>query len=81
MSSSKICILMHLSYDSGFDKVEAKMMITAILETESESTRSICFMYYADDMTLEEIGQAVGMSISGVRKRLVAFQKRAKAKL
>ncbi|MDR2900848.1 MAG: sigma-70 family RNA polymerase sigma factor [Treponema sp.] len=72
---------MHLSYDQGFDQVEAKMLTKAILETESESTRSICFMYYADDMTLEEIGQAVGMSISGVRKRLLAFQKRAKITL
>jgi RNA polymerase sigma-70 factor (ECF subfamily) len=72
---------MHLSYDQGFDQVEAKMMINLILETESESTRNICFMYYADDMTLEEIGHAVGMSISGVRKRLLTFQKRAKTKL
>jgi RNA polymerase sigma-70 factor (ECF subfamily) len=72
---------MHLSYDKGFDHVEAKMLTSLILETESESTRNICFMYYADDMTLEEIGQAVGMSISGVRKRLLAFQKRAKITL
>ena len=72
---------MYLSYDQGFDHVEAKMMISLILETESESTQSICFMYYADDMTLEEIGQTMGMSISGVRKRLVTFQKRAKIKL
>ena len=70
-----------LSYDRGFDQVEAKMLTDLILETESESTQSICFMYYADDMTLEEIGQVLGMSISGVRKRLVTFQKRAKLKL
>lgn len=72
---------MHLSYDEGFDQVEAKMMTSLILETESESTRNICFMYYADDMTLEEIGRAVGMSVSGVRKRLLTFQKRAKTML
>jgi RNA polymerase sigma-70 factor (ECF subfamily) len=69
---------MHLTYDKGFDQVEAQMMIGLILETESESTRNICFMYYSDNMTLEEIGQAVEMSISGVRKRLLTFQKRAK---
>jgi RNA polymerase sigma-70 factor (ECF subfamily) len=72
---------MHVSYDENFEHVEAKMLTNLILDTESETTRNICFMYYYDDMTLEEIGQSIGMSISGVRKRLLAFQKRAKAKV
>jgi DNA-directed RNA polymerase specialized sigma24 family protein len=38
-------------------------------------------MYHADGMTLREIGEAVGMSVSGVRKRLVSFQARAKIRL
>jgi RNA polymerase sigma-70 factor (ECF subfamily) len=67
-----------ISVDSGFDRVEAGMILDAILETESESTRAICFMYHADGMTLREIGEAVGLSISGVRKRLAAFNARAR---
>jgi DNA-directed RNA polymerase specialized sigma24 family protein len=35
-------------------------------------------MYHADGMTLREIGEAVGMSVSGVRKRLTSFNTRAR---
>jgi RNA polymerase sigma-70 factor (ECF subfamily) len=67
-----------ISIDRGFDQVEAKMVLDTILETESESTRTICFMYHVDGMTLKEIGEAVGLSISGVRKRLITFGTRAR---
>jgi RNA polymerase sigma-70 factor (ECF subfamily) len=66
--------------DAGCDKVEAKMIMDAIFATESESTRTICFMYHADGMTLKEIGEALGLSISGVRKRLTVFRSRARIK-
>jgi RNA polymerase sigma-70 factor (ECF subfamily) len=65
------------STDRGFDQVEARMIMDTILSTESESTRTICFMYHADGMTLKEIGEATGMSVSGVRKRLVTLSARA----
>jgi len=64
-----------------YDQVEAELLVEAILEDESEKVRTICFMYHADGMTLREIGEAVGLSISGVRKRLEAFKKRARLKL
>ena len=64
--------------DSGYDEVDAKLIMEAILKTESESMRAICFMYHADGMTLKEIGEVVGLSISGVRKRLTAFASRAR---
>ena len=67
--------------DEGFDEVDAKLIVQAILEDESEETRTICFMYHSDGMTLMEIGEAVGMSVSGVRKRLETFKKRARLKL
>jgi RNA polymerase sigma-70 factor (ECF subfamily) len=67
-----------ISHDRGYDQVEAEMLLELIMETESESTRAICFMYHADGMTLKEIGEAVGLSISGVRKRLQAFNTRAR---
>ncbi|GHT72940.1 hypothetical protein FACS1894124_0470 [Spirochaetia bacterium] len=66
------------SIDRFPDRLEAEQIMETILRTESESTRTICFMYHADGMTLREIGDAVGMSVSGVRKRLAAFGARAR---
>ena len=67
--------------DEGFDQVEAKLVMEAILKDESEMNRSICFMYYADGMTYREIGAAVELSIAGVRKRLETFKNRAQLRL
>jgi len=69
-----------LSVDEGFDQVEAELILEAILKDESEMNRAICFMYHADGMTLKEIGEAVGLSVTGVYKRLEAFKSRAKLK-
>ena len=66
------------SFDRGFDHVEARLLVRAILEDESELNRAICFMYHADGMSLGEIGEAVNLSTSGVWKRLTAFRKRAR---
>ena len=67
--------------DGSYEQVDAELLVKAILEDESEETRAICFMYHADGMTLSEIGEAVGLSISGVRKKLESFRKRARLKL
>ena len=67
--------------DRGFDQVEAELLLEAILKDESEMNRAICFMYHADEMTLKEIGEAVGLSLSGVRKRLEASRSRARMRL
>ena len=71
-----------LSYrDEGFDQVDAELLLEDILKDESEMNRVICFMYYADGMTLKEIGDVVGLSISAVHKRLEAFKSRARSNL
>jgi len=57
------------------------MLMDAILQDESESTRAICFMYHGDGMTLREIGDVMDMSVSGVRKRIISFNDRVKLKL
>ena len=67
-------------YDKGFDLVHAKMLLEDILKDESDMSRVIYFMYHADGMTLKEIGEAVNLSISGVKKRLDAFKSRARSK-
>ena len=63
--------------DREFEKIEAGMLMDLILDGESESTRTICFMYHSDGMSLREIGKLMGLSISGVRKRLTKFKERA----
>jgi RNA polymerase sigma-70 factor (ECF subfamily) len=67
--------------DRGYEEVEARLIMDRILKNEPVLTRTICFMYHADGMTLKEIGETVGMSISGVRKRLTGFRARAKIRL
>ena len=67
--------------DEGYAQVDAELLLADILKNESEMNRTICFMYHADGMTLKEIGEAVGLSISGVRKRLEAFKTRARLKI
>jgi RNA polymerase sigma-70 factor (ECF subfamily) len=67
--------------DRGFETAEARVVLEGILETESESTRLICYLYHRDGMTLKEIGETVGMSVSGVKKRLNTFYTRARRKI
>jgi RNA polymerase sigma-70 factor (ECF subfamily) len=67
--------------DKGYEEAEAKLLLKGILETESELTRTICFMYFADGMTLKEVGEALGMSVSGIRKRILGFNARARGKI
>ena len=66
--------------DQGFEQVEAEILLEDILKDESELNRSICFMYHSDEMTLKEIGEVAGLSISAVRKRLEVFRSRARIK-
>ena len=44
-----------------------------------ESTRLIAVLYYVDRLTLEEVASEVGMSVSGVRKRLRTLKERLPA--
>jgi RNA polymerase sigma-70 factor (ECF subfamily) len=68
------------SFDPEFEKVENTMLMDVIFQDESETTRTICFLYHCDNMTLQEVADITGMSISGVRKKLLAFSARAKLK-
>ncbi len=58
----------HLS-DAG-ERVEARNFLQRIFRREKPSTRQIAAMYWLEDRTYQEVAQAVGMSVSGVRKRL-----------
>lgn len=48
----------------------ARRLLERIFQRERESTRTIALLHLLDGMTLEEVASEVGMSVSGVRKRL-----------
>jgi RNA polymerase sigma-70 factor (ECF subfamily) len=74
-------LLEYGSIDPQYERVEENLIMDTILLNESKSTMAICFMYHRDGMTLREIGDVTGLSISGVRKRLLTFNARVKLKL
>jgi len=57
----------------------ARVMLARIFGRELESTRAIAVMHLLDGMTLEEVADEVGMSVSGVRKRLRGLRARVDA--
>lgn len=56
------------------DDVEARVSAGAVLDRlfgrQRDSTRTMAVLHYVDGMTLEEVAAEVGLSVSGVRKRL-----------
>lgn len=49
-------------------------LLDRIFGREPESTRTIAVLHLVDGMTLEEVAREVGLSVSGVRKRLRTLQ-------
>ena len=60
------------------DGIEARGLLAKIFSKEQESTRTIATLHYVDGMTLEETAETVGLSVSGVRKRLRTLQTKIK---
>jgi RNA polymerase sigma-70 factor (ECF subfamily) len=48
----------------------ATQLLDVLFQREPESTRTIAVLHLLDGMTLEEVAGEVGLSVSGVRKRL-----------
>ncbi len=48
----------------------ARSTLSKLLGQTGESTRVIAVMHFVDGLTLEQVADAVGLSVSGVRKRL-----------
>ena len=59
---------------AGLDDVEPRLEARSVLDRlfgrHQESTRTMAVLHFRDGMTLEEVAVEVGMSVSGVRKRL-----------
>jgi RNA polymerase sigma-70 factor (ECF subfamily) len=76
---SQISILEKIAfYDSMEQRYVSRDFLSKIFKTQSESTAVIAVLYYLDQMTLEEVAQEVALSVSGVRKRLKAFNDKVK---
>jgi len=50
--------------------LEARSLLKKLFGGHEESTRTMAVLHLLDGMTLEEVANEVGMSVSGVRKRL-----------
>ncbi len=54
----------------------ARLFLDRVFQRELESTRTIAVLHLLDGMTLEEVAAEVGMSVSGIRKRLRSLRAR-----
>ena len=51
-------------------RLEARSVLATLFGRQRESTRTMAVLHYVDGMTLEQVAAEVGLSVSGVRKRL-----------
>ena len=51
-------------------RLSARNLLARLFSSERASTRTIATLHFLDGMTFEEVAREVGMSVSGVRKRL-----------
>jgi len=49
---------------------DARMLLDWLFNRHPESSRTIAVLHYVDGLTLEQVADEVGLSVSGVRKRL-----------
>ena len=49
---------------------DARLLLDRLFGRHPESSRTIAVLHYVDGLTLDEAAEVVGMSVSGVRKRL-----------
>jgi RNA polymerase sigma-70 factor (ECF subfamily) len=67
------------SQTENFDQTD-RLFVQRILEDEEVSTRMMAIAHFVDGMTLEEVSDEFGMSVSGIRKRLQKFKASAQRK-
>ena len=62
--------------DSPESQAFARRTLDALFGGTQASTRVIAVLHYVDRLTLEEVADEVGLSVSGVRKRLRGLHER-----
>lgn len=64
-------VLMNIAArDEAEEKIIIGDLLNFIFKKEHRSTREMAVLYFIDGLTLEEVALEVGLSVSGVRKRL-----------
>ena len=62
--------------DTAEEQTLSAHFLERVFRNEPESTRTMAVLHYVDGFTLEETASQVGLSVSGVRKRLRALRRR-----
>ena len=62
--------------DDGVGTSAVRRALDRIFDREPQSTRTMAVLHFVDGLTLEETAEAVGLSVSGVRKRLRLLQQK-----
>jgi RNA polymerase sigma-70 factor (ECF subfamily) len=58
------------SAEDGESATGARLLLDRLFGRQPESSRTIAVLHYLDGLTLEQVAEAVGLSVSGVRRRL-----------
>jgi len=58
--------------------LDARLVLDRLFRRHPVSTRTIAVLHYLDGLTLEQVGEHVGLSVSGVRKRLRGLRRSLK---
>jgi RNA polymerase sigma-70 factor (ECF subfamily) len=58
------------------NQTATRRLLARVFQREPESTRLIAVLHFVDRMSLQEVADEVGLSVSGVRKRLRTLQAR-----
>jgi len=67
------------SVDEHEERSVTRAFLDEMFSREKASTRTIAVLHYVDRLTLEQTAAEVGLSVSGVRKRLRVLRKRGLA--
>jgi RNA polymerase sigma-70 factor, ECF subfamily len=55
-------------------QIFARRLLDRLFHRQEESTRVMAVLHYLDGLTLSEVAERVGLSVSGVRKRLAGLK-------
>lgn len=62
----------------GAGRSQARFLLARLFGQNPESSRVIATLHYLDGLTLQEVADEVGLSVSGVRRRLRVLRKELK---
>jgi len=62
--------------DDPVERSITRSVLRAVFRQELESTRTLAVLHLVDGLTLEQVAREVGLSVSGVRKRLRTLKAR-----